>query len=234
MTVIGIDGDDTLWRNEEHFRAAEEHFAAIVGNYYDGDDIADQLLAIEMGHVEIYGFGVKGFTLSMIETANALSGGQVSAEDIGRILELGHDLLRVPIELLDGVGDALEDLASTHQLLLITKGDLQHQQRKVEASGLATHFDDVHVVAHKDPPTYKSVLDRHRLSPANFMMVGNSVNSDVLPVLELGGRAVHIPYHMTWAAEVADDDTHEAATGFTTVAHLRDVAGLLRPAGEQL
>jgi putative hydrolase of the HAD superfamily len=207
--VVGLDGDDTLWRNEEYFADTQEFFRDLVAPYADGVDLDARLAANERRNLELFGFGVKGFTLSMIETALTLTGHRIDGTRIEEILSMGKELLAHPVELLDGVAETLDELRARHRLVLITKGDLFHQESKVAASGVAELFEGVEIVAEKDPATYARVLRRMGGAPAAFCMVGNSVRSDIAPVLELGGAGVHVPYYVTWALEHAEvEETH--------------------------
>ena len=217
--VIGFDGDDTLWHNEQLFAETQHQLRELLGHYADITTIDSTLLEIERRNLAIFGYGVKGFIVSMIETAIEISDSRVDARDIHRIVMLGKALLEHPIALLDGVSDVVEELASRHRLILVTKGDLLHQETKVAASGLADLFWQIEIVSEKDPPTYRRLLERHSVAPADFVMIGNSVASDILPVLAIGGRAVHVPYHITWALEVVAADNEE----FPILADLRDV-----------
>jgi putative hydrolase of the HAD superfamily len=217
--VIGFDGDDTLWHNEQLFADTQQQLRELLGRYADMTTIDSKLLEIERRNLAIFGYGVKGFIVSMIETAIEISDAKVDARDIHRIVMLGKALLEYPTALLDGVRDVVEELASRHRLILVTKGDLLHQETKVAASGLADLFWQIEIVSEKDPPTYRRLLERHSVAPADFVMIGNSVASDILPVLAIGGRAVHVPYHITWALEVVAADNEE----FPILADLRDV-----------
>jgi putative hydrolase of the HAD superfamily len=184
--------------------------------------------ATERANLELFGYGIKGFTLSMIETAIEVSRGEVSTSAIAELLRLGKEMLAHPVELLDGVADAVEALAEHHRLVLITKGDLIHQETKIARSGLADRFERIEIVSEKDPATYRAILDRMDVAPERFLMVGNSVRSDVLPVLELGGHAVHVPYEITWSHEVVDDHADDA---FPVLESLGQLAGWLTPSG---
>lgn len=221
--VIGFDGDDTLWHNEQLFADTQREFRDLLGHYADMATIDSTLLDIERRNLAIFGYGVKGFIVSMIETAIEISDAKVNARDIHQIVMMGKALLEHPIELLDGVSGVVAELAGRHRLILVTKGDLLHQETKVAASGLADRFWQIEIVSEKDPPTYQRLLDRHAVSPADFVMIGNSIVSDVLPVLAIGGRAVHVPYHITWALEVAAADNED----FPTLADLRDVVTIV-------
>lgn len=222
--VIGLDGDDTLWENEAYFREVQAECTRLLTRWAHGDGVHERLLTIERRNLELFGYGVKGFALSMIETAIELSDGEIPAADIHRIVDLARDMLARPHELINGVADAVADLAERHRLVLITKGDLLHQQTKVASSGLADRFDAVEIVAEKDPPTYQAVLDRHGIAPEHFVMVGNSVRSDVLPVLALGARAVHVPHLHTWELEQV---THDPDHDYPVISSLAELGPLL-------
>lgn len=199
--VIGFDADDTLWHNETIFENVHERFRALLAQHHDAATVERTLFATEMRNLELYGYGVKGFTLSAIETAIQLTDGKITAGEIHQLIELGRGMLAHPVELLDGVAETLAALVGKHELCLITKGDLRDQQRKLGKSGVAQHFAHVEIVSEKDEATYAAILRRRNISPARFLMVGNSLKSDILPVLALGGAAAYVPYHLTWAAE---------------------------------
>lgn len=222
--VVGFDADDTLWRCEDTFQEAEAMFAELVGPHApEGIDVLDSLHAIELDNVPISGYGVKAFMLSMVQAAVTATSGRVPAPVIGQLVDHAHDMLMQPVELLDGVPETLAAVGRTHRLVLITKGDLVHQIRKVRTSGLAHHFERIEVVLEKDVATYQRVLGEWSIDPTRFAFVGNSVKSDVLPIVELGGAGVHVPYHITWGHEVVDD--HDG--GFTELASIRDVPAWL-------
>ena len=224
--VVGFDADDTLWHSEDSFHAAQQRYVDLLGPYVaDGIDISAALRATERRHVPISGYGVKAFTLSMIECAVTISEGEVPAPVIGELVELGMDMLIEPVRLIDGVPEALADLGRDHRLVLITKGDLIHQWRKVEMSGLAHHFDQVEVVMEKDAGVYQRVLHDVRVEPTRFCMVGNSVRSDILPVLAIGAAAIHVPYRYTWEHELAEHDG-----SVITAQTIADVPALVRGA----
>lgn len=209
IELVGFDADDTLWHNEDGFRHAEERFIELVAPFaVPGVDVADGLSGMERANLSVYGYGVKAFGLSMVEAAITLTGGAVPAPVIGELLGLTRDLLEAPVRVLPGVPEVLSQVSATHRVILITKGDLIHQTRKVTTSGLAHHFELVEVVNEKDPETYAAILQRLGVAPERFCMIGNSVKSDVLPVLTIGGHAVHVPYPMTWALEHADPGQH--------------------------
>jgi len=207
VEVLGLDGDDTLWRNEEYFAHTQQAFRALLAPYVNGDvDLDERMNATERANLELFGYGVKGFTLSLIETAVEASGARITAADVQQLLDLGKALLRRPVALLDGVAETVPLLAEQYRLIVITKGDLWNQEQKLAGSGLAELMWRIEIVAEKDTATYKRILDQHHIDPCRFVMVGNSVRSDVLPVLELGARAVHIPHEHTWIQEIAHHD----------------------------
>ncbi|MDQ1424054.1 MAG: putative hydrolase of the superfamily [Acidimicrobiaceae bacterium] len=200
--LIAFDADDTLWHSEGVFVVSQEMFRSLLQPYLDnGVDLDARLAATERRNLAHFGYGVKGFTLSMIETAIEVTDGRVSAREIGELVERGKVMMAHPVELLDGVAETLTALASRYHLALISKGDLLHQEQKLARSGLAELFDDIEIVSEKDEATYRRVLQRFGVEPSRFLMVGNSVRSDILPVLAVGGNAVHIPYEHLWAHE---------------------------------
>jgi len=204
IEVVGIDGDDTLWHNEGYFAVSQEMFRALLAAYVDDTvDLDAALVDNERRNLELFGYGIKGFTLSMIETAIEVTGGRVNAAVIQALLDRGKEMLGHPVELLDGVAGVIDALAEHYRLVLVTKGDLIHQEQKIARSGLAERFEQVEIVSEKDEATYSRILRRVGVAPSSFVMVGNSVRSDVLPVLAIGARAVHVPYHLTWDLEVA-------------------------------
>ncbi|MCZ0961563.1 HAD family hydrolase [Paracoccus benzoatiresistens] len=219
IEAIGLDADDTLWENETFFRVTEGEFVSLLGDHAEGADIASRLLDVERANLARYGFGIKGFMLSMVQTAIELTDGRIDGRAIGRILELGQEMLSHPVDLLDGVPQTLEALEG-RRLILITKGDLIDQERKIAASGLAERFETVEILADKSPETYARVLLRAEVTPERFMMVGNSMKSDVLPVVELGGHGVFIPHALTWALEHADAPDHPRAHRLASMADL--------------
>jgi putative hydrolase of the HAD superfamily len=223
--VIGLDADDTLWHSEDSFHHVEKRFVELVGPYVPvGVDLAAALRATERAHLPIAGYGVKAFTLAMIQAAITVSEGTVPAPVIGQLLDAGMDMLTEPVRLLPDVPEVLEDLGRDHRLVLITKGDLVHQMRKVTTSGIAHHFERVEVVLEKDADTYARIVRDVDVVPERFCMVGNSVRSDILPVLSLGAHAVHIPYPLLWEHEHVDhdEDLDELAAISELPAALRD------------
>jgi putative hydrolase of the HAD superfamily len=199
--VIAFDADDTLWHNEPLYRDTQQRAVEILARYHDAEWIRRRMYETEIRNLAHYGYGAKGFTLSMIETAIELTEGRISGAEISRIIELTKEMLRAPVELLDGVRETVEQLAATHDLMLITKGDLFDQEAKIARSGLGEYFRRSEVVPAKTPPVYAALASKHQITPARFLMVGNSLKSDILPVLAIGGQAVYIPYLTTWEHE---------------------------------
>ena len=203
IRLVGFDGDDTLWRSQDFYDDAQAQFELILGGYIDLADarVHERLYAVEQGNLALFGYGAKGMVLSMLEAAVELTGARIAAADLHRIVLLGKSLLQHPVELLPGIRAAVEAIAARHEIVLITKGDLFHQEAKVRQCGLAGLFRRIEIVSEKDPPTYARVLGEFDLAPAQFVMIGNSLRSDIAPVLELGGWGVHMPYHATWVHE---------------------------------
>ena len=228
IEVVAFDGDDTLWHSESHFVDAHQQFCDLLDPYVDDPQLVDdQVVATERTNLALYGYGSKAFTLSLIETAITLTEGRITASEISAILELGKRLLDHPIELLDGVADVVDELAATgRRLIVVTKGDLFHQEAKVAGSGLAERFDRVEIVSEKDVHTYRRVMAAAEVEPENFLMIGNSVRSDVLPVVELGGHAAHLPYTYTWEVELVPD-ANGADHGYHELTSVREVPGLV-------
>lgn len=234
ITTLGLDGDDTLWHSENYFAVTTDRLVELLAPWSPelsgATDAASaataqsRLITIERRNLALLGYGVKAFTLSMIETAIEVSDGQIPAGAIREIIGWGHELLAHPVELLEGVDDTIRSLCGEYDLLLITKGDLLHQESKIAQSGIESSFRGIEIISEKNTATYRRVLDRHSVDPSEFVMVGNSVRSDVVPVLELGGRAVHVPYEVTWELEHHEPDEH---TRFPMIDSIRDLAALL-------
>ncbi|MUH37523.1 HAD family hydrolase [Zobellia amurskyensis] len=201
ITVVGFDADDTLWVNETYFREAEQKFAKLLEGYETMNTIDQELFKMEIKNLELYGYGVKGFMLSMVESALQLSNNKVSQATIGEILNLGKDMLRQPVELLDGVKEVLRELSKNYRLIVLTKGDLLDQERKLERSGLSEFFHHVEVLSDKKEENYIHLLNHLEIDVNEFLMIGNSLKSDVLPLIEIGAQAVHVPFHTTWQHE---------------------------------
>ncbi|ODT06098.1 MAG: HAD family hydrolase [Mesorhizobium sp. SCN 65-20] len=229
LTTIGFDADDTLWQNEQFFRMTERHFAALLAEHGEADQLTARLLEAEKRNLGAYGFGIKGFTLSMIETAIEVTDGRVPAEVIGKILAAGRDMLSHPIETLPHVHDTLEGLAGRYRLVLITKGDLFDQERKLAQSGLGDFFEAVEIVSDKSRPTYERIFARHGDGPAQSMMVGNSLKSDVVPAIEAGSWGVYVPHDLTWVYEHVEEPA--GAERFRKLQHLGELSDLLKNVG---
>lgn len=204
LKIIAFDADDTLWVNEPYFQETEHKFCALLEDYLSHHTVGHELFKTEIANLALYGYGVKGFMLSMVETAIRVSNGTVSASTIEKMLDYGKQLLAKPIELLEGVAEVLSVLKQHFLLVVATKGDLLDQQRKLKNSGLAPYFHHIEIMSDKQPEDYKNLINRLSISPDQFLMVGNSLKSDVLPVLELGSHSIHIPFHTTWAHEKVD------------------------------
>ena len=213
IRMVAFDGDDTLWRSQDYFDAAQLEFEGIVGEYIDLTDarVAERLYGFEAANLAWFGYGVKGMVLSMIEAAVEITDGRIAAGGVQRIVQMGKTLLRHPVELLPGIRAAVEDIAARHDVVLITKGDLFHQEAKVRDSGLADLFRRIEIVSEKDAATYTRLLEEFDVDAAQFVMIGNSLRSDIAPVLALGGWGVHMPYHTTWSHE--SDARLDAGTG---------------------
>ena len=224
--VVAFDGDDTLWHNETHFHLTQQRLRELLLTHVADADIDRRLFAIEMANLGLYGYGIKSFTLSMIETAIEVTDGRIPPSDLAVILSWGKRMLREPTELLDGVRDTLVEISRRHRILLITKGDLFDQESKLARSGLGELFEGVEILSDKTRAAYQRVLERRGIDAREFVMVGNSLRSDVLPVVELGGTAVHIPYHLTWHHEHVDDDSLPLS-GWHRLARIDELAGLL-------
>lgn len=225
--VIAFDADDTLWHNESIFEGVHERYRELLSRHHDAATVDRTLFATEMRNLELYGYGIKGFMLSAIETAIELTEGEISAEEIRTLLRLGQDMMKHPVDLLAHARSTLDHLAGTHTLWLITKGDLRDQERKLAKSGLGPLFQVVKILSEKNADIYASILREHQVKPEEFLMVGNSLKSDILPVLELGGAGVYVPYHLTWAHEQAET-LPEAPGRFWQIEHLGELPVLLQ------
>jgi len=201
ITVIGFDADDTLWVNETYFRDTEEQFANLLEGFETKNKIDQELFKKEMDNLDLYGYGIKGFMLSMIESALELSNNEVSQATIQEILNLGKRMIAHPVELLDGVKEVLKELGDKYRLIVLTKGDLLDQERKLERSSLSEYFHHVEVLSDKKEENYKNLLEHLEIEVDEFLMIGNSLKSDVLPIINIGAKAVHVPFHTTWQHE---------------------------------
>lgn len=223
--IIAFDADDTLFVNEPYFQEVEQEFCALMSDYLSSQGLSQELFKIEIANLDLYGYGIKGYILSMVEAAMTISNNTISIEIIEKIIQLGKELLQKPIELLDGVEDTLNALHGKYKLIVATKGDLKDQQSKLHRSGLGHYFHHIEVMADKQELNYTKLLNRLEIQPNEFFMIGNSLKSDVLPVLAIGGFAVHIPFHTTWEHEkIAHKVEHP---NFKTLEHITDVLGLL-------
>ncbi len=229
LTTIGFDADDTLWQNEQFFRLTERRFAELLADYAGHDHLTERLLAAERKNLAAYGFGIKGFTLSMIETAIEVTEGRAPASVISQILEAGREMLSHPVETLPHVRETLMHLAADYRLLLVTKGDLFDQERKLAASGLGEFFDAVEIVSDKTRATYERVFARHGDGPERAMMVGNSLKSDVIPVIDAGGWGVYVPHELTWVLEHAEEPADHPR--YRKISHLGELAEEIRAVG---
>lgn len=201
IRTIGFDADDTLWVNETYFRETEDKFADLLQEFETKNKIDNELFAKEMENLRLYGYGVKGFMLSMLETAIELSSGQVNTQTLSKIIAMGKHMIDQPVEILDGVQETLQYLAPKYRLIVMTKGDLLDQERKLQKSGLSKYFQHVEVLSDKKEKNYSDLLAHLEIDVDEFVMIGNSLKSDVLPLLNIGAKAIHIPFHTTWAHE---------------------------------
>ncbi len=224
--VIAFDADDTLWHNERLYTQAKAEFKKLLSEYHEPEWIEEHLYRTEVGNLEQFGYGIKAFALAMMEAAVEVSGGRIGGDEIQTIIGLAKEMLAADVELLEPVAETLESLANTYPLMLITKGDLYDQQLKIARSGLAERFRQIEIVSEKTPASYDQILQRYGIVPERFLMVGNSIRSDILPVLALGASAVHVPYPLTWAHEVIEPPAPEQV-GFYEIEHLGLLPGLL-------
>ena len=225
LKVIAFDADDTLFVNEPYFQETEQKFCALMSDYLSHQGLSQELFRTEIANLDLYGYGIKGYTLSMIEAAMKISNNTISMEIIEKIIALGKELLQKPIELLDGVEDTLQTLHGKYKLVVATKGDLKDQRRKLHDSGLGKYFHHIEVMSDKQEKDYTDLLNRLEINPKAFFMIGNSLKSDVLPVLAIGGHAVHIPYHTTWEHEKISHKVEHP--NFKTLEKISDVLEIL-------
>lgn len=225
LKVIAFDADDTLWVNEPFYQEAEQKFCGLLEEYLPAHSISKELFQVEMQNLELYGYGVKAFILSMIETAIKVAGEQLPVTVIEKITGFGKELLAKPIILLDGVQSLLEDLKGRYRLVVATKGDLLDQERKLRNSGLESYFHHIEIMSDKKETDYTKLLRHLDIKPSEFLMLGNSLKSDVIPVLNIGGWGIHVPYHTTWAHEVVEG--HFEHPCFQRVEALHEVRKLL-------
>jgi putative hydrolase of the HAD superfamily len=226
IKVIGFDADDTLWVNETYFREAELEFAKLMAPYETANKIDQELFKKEIENLPLYGYGVKGFVLSMVEMAVEISNNSVSNNTIVKILNIGKQMLNAPVELLDGVEDVLKTLSKKYKLIVLTKGDLLDQERKLEKSNLISYFHHIEVMSDKQDANYSKVLDHLDITPSEFLMIGNSLKSDILPLVNIGAEAIHVPFHTTWLHEqVNEKETKDKA--FKTITSLSELKMML-------
>jgi putative hydrolase of the HAD superfamily len=227
VKVIAFDADDTLWVNEPYFQETEKAFCQMMEDFQPVHTISRELLKTEIENLGLYGYGIKGFMLSMIETALVVSNRTINSRSIEKIIDLGKDLLARPIELLEGIEEVLLSLKEKYRLVVATKGDLLDQERKLKRSGLEHHFHHIEIMSDKKENDYKKLIRHLDIHPSEFVMVGNSLKSDVMPVLAIGGHGIHIPFHTTWAHEQVEHYIeHE---NFYQVEHIRDILPYLLP-----
>ncbi len=227
IKVIGFDADDTLWVNETYYRDAELEFAKILSQYETANKIDQELFKVEMKNLDMYGYGIKSFILSMVESALEISNNEISTESINDILMIGKDMINKPIELLDGVEEVLKTVSKEHRLILATKGDLLDQERKLERSGLTDYFHHIEVLSDKKEANYSKLLNHLDINPQEFLMIGNSLKSDILPLVNIHAHAIHVPFHTTWAHEqVTEEETN--GKEYKTVKSLKEIIPFLR------
>jgi putative hydrolase of the HAD superfamily len=225
IKVIAFDADDTLWVNEPYFQETEKKFCALMDEYLPPHTLSRELLKIEIANLALYGYGIKGYILSMIEAAIKVSEGTISVAAIGKIIGFGKELLNEPIELLDDVEEVLKSLHGRYRIVVATKGDLLDQHRKLTKSGLGHYFHHIEVMSEKAGEDYRKLIGRLDIQTGEFLMIGNSLKSDVIPVINIGGHAIHVPYHTTWAHEHVE--TRLEHENFRQVERLKDVLPLL-------
>ena len=238
IQMVGFDADDTLWKSQDYFDAAQAEFESIIGQYIDLSvaGVQEHLLQVEKQNIAVFGYGAKGMMLSMMESAIEMTEGRITSSDIRRILDLGKAVLQHPVELLPGIEEAVDEVSRDFPIVLITKGDLFHQEAKVKATPLSKRFKRIEIVSEKDPQTYRRLFGEFAVAPSEFMMIGNSLKSDIEPILAIGGWGVHVPYHTTWAHETVDGIDESLLNNFRTATNaseiprkVRELADLARP-----
>lgn len=226
IKVIGFDADDTLWVNETYYREAELEFAKLLGAYETANKIDQELFKKEMDNLEMYGYGVKSFILSMVESAIEISNNSIPNNTVKDILNIGKSMINKPVELLDDVELVLKTLYPKYRLILATKGDLLDQERKLEKSGLTKYFHHIEVLSDKKEANYSQLLNHLDIKPSEFLMVGNSLKSDILPLIQINANAIHIPFHTTWAHEIVNEEETNGKI-YKTVSGLKEILNLL-------
>ncbi|MCP4218673.1 MAG: HAD hydrolase-like protein [bacterium] len=227
VKVIAFDADDTLWHNETLFQLTQEKFAGLLADYHSTEWIMQKLFETEMKNLRYFGYGIKGFTLSLIETAIQLTEGRIAGSEIQKIIDYARQMVEAPVELLAHVKETITGLADTYSLMVITKGDLLDQESKIARSGLSRFFKYIEIVSDKNADVYRGILQKHNIKASNFLMVGNSLKSDVLPVLETGAGAVYIPYHICWEHEKAVEPATKTKN-YLQLEHIGQLPGLLK------
>ncbi|MFC4636091.1 HAD family hydrolase [Dokdonia ponticola] len=222
---IAFDADDTLWVNETFFRDAEDQFCALFKDYLSYEECQKRLFEMEMRNLPRYGYGIKPFTLSLIEAAIEITDNRVSIAQVSELIALGKEMLEAPVVLIDGIEEVLYTLSRKHKLVVATKGDLLDQERKLDKSGLAKYFHHIEVMSDKQPENYTKLVNHLDIAPQEFLMIGNSLKSDILPVLEIGGYAFHIPFHTTWIHEQIADEVKHA--NFKELSHASEIVDIL-------
>ncbi|RAJ12034.1 HAD family hydrolase [Olleya aquimaris] len=226
IKVIGFDADDTLWVNETYFRDAELEFAKLLSAFETANKIDQELFKMEMKNLPVYGYGIKGFVLSMVEMAIELSNNTVSNKTISKILDIGKDMINKDVELLEGVEDVLQQLSKKYRLIVATKGDLLDQERKLEKSGLLDYFHHIEVLSDKKEANYSKLLNHLDIKPSEFLMIGNSLKSDILPLINIKAHAIHVPFHTTWLHEQVEVN-HDKSKQYQTIKSLLELPKLL-------
>ena len=226
IRVVAFDADDTLWINETYFREAEEKFASLLEDFLPQHAIRKELYRTEIANLSLYGYGIKGFMLSMIETALRISGEKMPISLVEKIIQIGQEMLSKPVDLLLGVEEVLKSLQGHYRIVLATKGDLVDQERKLQKSGLEGYFHHIEIMSEKRPSDYQKLIGHLDIQPNELVMIGNSLKSDILPVLELGGYGIHVPFHTTWIHEQVEHEiSHDR---FFTASHLGEAAGFIQ------
>lgn len=225
MKLIAFDADDTLWVNEPNYVDVKQNLCELLSHHIDQETLSNRFYDTQMRNLEQFGYGAKSFILSMIETAIELTNGAITGSEIQQIIDAGRRLLDFPIDVLDGIPEVLETLSKDFDLMVLTKGDLFDQESKIARSGLGHYFKHIEIVSEKNEQAYRRVLQKHNLQPTDFMMVGNSLKSDVLPVVHIGARAIHIPHAVTWAHEQVEDE-QLVGKSFTAIASARELLAL--------
>ncbi len=226
IKVIAFDADDTLWVNETYFREAEHEFAKLLAKYETENKIDQELFRTEIKNLKCYGYGVKGFVLSMIECALELSNYQINQKTIEKILNIGKEMLEKPIELIDGIEEVLKELQGKFKLIVATKGDLLDQERKLEKSNLSKYFHHIEVMSDKKEKDYQKLVQHLDILPSELLMIGNSLKSDILPLITIGASAIHIPFHTTWIHEEVSEES-SSKSDYQTLLNIKEVLSLL-------